>query len=100
MLASLAGGVVGYLLLYAALYAAVRYDAPDGAAGTFLGYLLLALPLFGLGLGALVHRRLRSAGWLALLLVAVVTVVLLPHPVSVDCGSSISGYTCPGLIND
>jgi hypothetical protein len=25
---------------------------------------------------------------------------VLPHPVSVDCGNNISGYTCGGLIND
>lgn len=86
-------------MLYAALYAMVRYGGPEGAAGTLLGYAVLALPLVGLWGGAFAHRRLRPSGWLATLGVAVVTIAVLPHPVSVDCGNNISGYTCPGLID-
>lgn len=98
--AALAGALTGYLALYLWSYSSTRWGddvpllAPQGSAGTAVGWAALALPLIGVALALLVVRRVPAVVWLAALAVVVVIVGLLPHPPSINCGNNISGYTC------
>jgi uncharacterized membrane protein YhhN len=101
-LAAVAGAAVGVLLLYASVYAAVRWGDdvswlfPDGVLGTASGYALLTLPFVGFVVGLLVAPLLPRLAWLATLVMAGAAVVLLTPLPTINCGGSLTGYTCGG----
>lgn len=97
VLAGSFGLAAGYLALYLLAYSAVRHGAPDGGLGTALGYVVLLLPLVGLGVCLRRSRQVPAAAWMVELLAVVVVLAVIPHPPSVDCGGSAQGYTCPGI---
>lgn len=100
VLVALAGVLLGYLTLYAYLYASVRWGddvpllAPSGTAGTVVGWLILAIPFVVLALSLYIARRVPVAAWLAVTMGALAIVAVIPHPPSIDCGNNITGFTC------